>query len=103
MMSGFVIVRKPAFEEINTEGKCLLPVDDVYYRGVDRSMWRDIQDDYYAGRLPIHLQMLYAQLSASDNDSTFIRVLASRDATNLFLDYNEGIKAKNEIIIVSSP
>jgi len=70
------------------------------YRGLDRLPWEDLDNDYYAGELPDHLQELRSQLELRNADFSGVRLLQGYSETEeIWQRYRDTC----EIIAVSSP
>lgn len=99
MITGFIIVRNFLFEE-NYSGSILNPIDHIYYQGLNRSMWMDIEDYFSANSLShIEVQKKY---NLNDNGN-FIKVIRELQFADLLINLNNEIRKKNEIIVISSP
>ena len=102
LIAGYAMVRKPEFEEKN-EGVSLKAINGIYYCGLYRSIWFDIKELFRKGKLPIELKQKYNRLSQSGNDYSFLELTKTLQEAQDFIDVNNEIKFKNEIIAISSP
>lgn len=97
---GFVVVR---FGKLNFRGREyseLIPphVDGIYYGGIERLDWFDIDNERYSGTLPVEYKLLYEQL---DNTST-VSLIKKLDIAKKLLDFSNRKKQLNEIIAIYS-
>lgn len=101
-INGYILVRRPDCTENNSLGR-LMSVDGVYYCGISRDMWCDIQNCNFNKTLPLLLKGFYDKLMRSGNDGSHIPILTNWEDVNKFLSITDEIRSKNEIIVVSSP
>ncbi len=103
---GFMLVRKPA-NSYDPMGKGIWPrqalrIGNIYYGGVSRMPWCDINFDLYGGKLPGELRNLYSANVSDLQGSGFVfcRVL---EIAGRFLEYCNRDQQKCELIAVFSP
>jgi hypothetical protein len=101
MIVGYIIVRKPQHNEI-THGRSLEPISNIYYHGMDRLMWYDLESNLLEGKFPDDLKLKHEQLVASENDLTFTKVLKSFEDSKRFLSTSRNLIERNEIIAINS-
>ena len=104
-IAGYIIVRKPLYDFLEplTDSKLLEPVAGIYYNGLDRLNWYDVDTLFFDGMIPENLLKLYEKLGSSDNDLTNIKLLKDIDEVNCFVSIDKDILIKNEVIVISSP
>ncbi|MDJ1505188.1 hypothetical protein [Xanthocytophaga agilis] len=104
-ITGYLMVRKPSYNyaEGYMSGYHLPPINQIYYYGIDRLYWFDIEVYFHKNLLNKFLDQKYREIENSVNDGTFIGILKKITEANLFINLNEDIKLKNEIIAISSP
>ena len=104
-IAGYIIVRKPLYDFLEplTDSKLLEPVAGIYYNGLDRLNWYDVDTLFFDGIIPENLLKLYEKLGSSDNDLTNIKLLKDMDEVNCFVSLDKDMLIKNEIIVISSP
>lgn len=103
---GYMVVRLPA-ENFDPEGRgafsAKVPIfNGIYYGGLDRLPWFDIDEAYYSGRLPIDLRCIRRSLKEINLDFSGIDLLKSLSEARQMLDYSNRESQKNEIITVYS-
>lgn len=101
MIVGYIIVRKTQHNEV-IHGRLLEPINSINYHGIDRLMWYDLDSYFLEGKFSDDLKPKYMQLSASDNDLTFTKVLKSFEDSKRFLSVSKDLIRRNEIIAISS-
>lgn len=101
-IAGYLIVRRPFFDQIYFEGPLLQPINNIFYNGLYRSEWMDIDNYYYSKLLSPYLTRSYEELLTSNSDFSFINSTHNLDLINAFINFNDEIKQKNEIIVISA-
>lgn len=76
---------------------------DIFYGGVDRMEWFDVDEDYYAGSLPQEINAIRETIKKACADFTGIKICSNLQSAIKLLDYSNRIQTRNEIIAVSSP
>ena len=107
LVCGFMVVRKPEanFDEL---GRGAYPrkaprLSNIYYGGIDRMPWFDVEEDYYSSRLPEPVTILLNDLRRHDCDFSGIRVCDSLDNATSLLSYSNRGVVQNEMISLRSP
>lgn len=105
---GLMVVRHPV-ENIYPNTSICRIIDtpsfgNIYYGGVDRMPWFDIDELYYEGKLPNHLERRWEQLRGkfSSNFTGLILVRSLKDIRLLYQELNPNLITKNEIIALYS-
>ncbi|WP_223151781.1 hypothetical protein [Chitinophaga qingshengii] len=103
MITGYVIVRKPAHIFDDVVGKSLSPsIEGIYYHGIDRSNWRDVESRFYQSKIPESLLKTYADLDVSELDFTGIKVVKAYHDAVAFLSIDKEMALTNELVVVAS-
>lgn len=102
IISGYIIVRKPQYENVYIDGPSLQPLTEIYYNGLQRSQWFDIGTKFYDGTLTGSLLEKYKVLTSS-NDTLFIDLTQNIEDAKAFLACEDEILKTTEIIAISSP
>jgi hypothetical protein len=102
-IAGYIVVRKPYFnnEDLLVGKKLTSNVDGVYYCGIDRLNWVDVDNMYLNNMLKLDQKNVYEKLRSSDNDFLGVRILRSISDAHFFGSLDKEQADKNEIIIVS--
>jgi hypothetical protein len=103
---GFILVRKP-LENFDPIGKGIWPrqaphINGIYYGGVWRMPWYDIDRDLRARSLPPELRDLYLA-TVSDPQGTSFALCKSLESAKRFLEHANHDEEKCELIAIYSP
>jgi len=101
--SGFLVVRSPEKNRdvqkrgaFSAEAPHLGP---VYYSGIDRMPWFDIEEDFYKGGLPDDLVPLLRRITSS-SDFSGINLCTDLTIARDLLNYSNRRTVDNELIVV---
>lgn len=105
-ISGFLVVRKPEFN-YDKEGRgafspSVPKIGDLYYAGIDRMPWFDIDEDYYSKELPDDILLLRNELENNKWDFTDFKLMPDLEKANKLLEYSNKKQRINELIAVYS-
>lgn len=99
---GFLVVRLPNMNrdlDNSDPNFYRLPVlGDIYYSGIDRSRWYDIDTDYYNKTLPEQIKKLYEPINKGTDDLTGIDVCKDFQVAVELLNYSNRDRKVNELI-----
>jgi hypothetical protein len=103
---GFMIVRKPA-NNYDPIGKGIWPrraprIGNIYYGGVWRMPWCDIDFDLYDGKLPGEVRDLYSA-NVSDLQGSGFALCRVPEIASKLLEYCNRDRQQGELIAVYSP
>lgn len=103
---GYFVLRKPK-QNFDEKGRgCFLKnppcIGDIYYSGINRMPWFDIDDDYYSGTLPREFIELRNKLNEQNQDFTDIELLRDLDNTRKILEFSNRHQDRNEICVLFS-
>lgn len=103
MIAGYAIVRNPLFEESYPGGGLMSPFLNLYYHGIKRSMWEDVED-YLSTSSLLDKKILeaYEAIKNDDRDGTFIKTVKDLKFAKQLINLDSEIARKNEIIAMSS-
>lgn len=104
--SGFLVVRLPS-DNCDSNARYSLPaqpprMDHIFYGGVDRMPWFDIDEAFYNGDLPPALKQLRQAIKDDNSDFSGIDLCKSLDIARQLLTYSNRDQPQNEIIVVRS-
>jgi hypothetical protein len=103
MITGYLIVRKPFFEE-NVFGSIKLKtLKNINYCGLHRSMWMDIEDYFSEIKIPNELFEKFKEIEKSDNDGSFLKTCDDFYLTQKLINLTPEISLKNEVIAIWNP
>jgi hypothetical protein len=105
-INGFLVVRKPTLcydEKVpraySTHAR---KIGEIYYSGVDRMPWYDVEEDYYINNLPQDILNIYLAVKRANRDFTGLNLCFDiQDALRL-LRYSNRNEPRDEIIAVYS-
>ena len=109
LINGFLVVRLPCFNKDFQGGhvaySAVAPqIDTIYYGGVDRMAWFDINEEYYENRLPSDILELRENVEKDNYDNiSGIRLTQDYDIATKLLRYSNKTDLHNELIVVTSP
>ena len=105
---GYLVVRKPS-DNFDPQGRGGFSdkapkLNDVYYAGIDRMPWFDLDEEYYANTLSTDIAAIRNKIRKTDTDFTGIKVCADfKDAEHILNYVNRSVSEfRNEIISISS-
>lgn len=99
--SGYLVVRRPDWNEALPDGPILERLNATPYCGIDRCEWIDLFDqDYYRGALPAALQGTVGQLEAQRAFKSGLLLLDRLENALELLDYSNRRADVNEVIAV---
>ena len=103
---GFMVVRKPKMN-FDKEGRGAFlshapNIDGLYYGGVDRMPWFEIDEDYFSGILPKQLIELRKELRKTNQDTSDLKLLFDLSLVNSVIEYSNKKIEINEIIVLRS-
>ncbi len=103
---GFLIVRKPHlnFDAQARGAFSSTPpkIDDIFYGGIDRMPWFDVDEDYYQGALPGDVKRARTDIKNGTSDFSGIEVCQDLSTTFLLLQHSNRDHFNNEIITLQS-
>ncbi|WP_314004464.1 hypothetical protein [Xanthocytophaga flava] len=107
IIAGYMMVRKPFYNfmssyRTNTEF-VLEPVDSIYYQGFQRMEWYDVDTYFLEKRLPEKFMAKYEEIIKSEYFNLFVDLARTEEDVFLFMNLDEEIPVKNEVIVLSSP
>ncbi|WP_444923580.1 hypothetical protein ACJJH9_18045 [Microbulbifer sp. DLAB2-AF] len=102
IFSGYLVLRKPEFNFDELGRGAFLPyapkVGCLYYGGVDRMQWFDIDEDYYSKKLPPNLLELRNEIFSSGRAIGGIRLCSSLEEAEKLLAYSNKEIVRNELV-----
>jgi hypothetical protein len=106
-LCGFVVVRLPE-KNFDLEGRGAYPsvapqVDGLFYGGIDRMPWFDLDEDHYGGRLPEDIEVQWNALLQQNPDLTGIKICKDLSVAAQLLQYSNRRQPWNELIAIASP
>ena len=106
MVAGFLVVRLPD-QNFDREGRgafsAIAPkIGNIFYGGIDRMPWFDLDEDYYAKTLPGDLLEIRKCLSEDGRDFTGIELCYDLQMANKVLEWSNREVTRNEVIAVRS-
>jgi hypothetical protein len=103
---GFIVLRKPIFNYDEKRRGAFLSdapqIDGVYYAGIDRMPWFELDEGYYAGNLPDEFMRLREELLNTKQDLIDFKIMRDIRKTIKLLDYSNKDKSINEIVAIYS-
>ncbi|KAA5536819.1 hypothetical protein F0919_03880 [Taibaiella lutea] len=103
MITGYLIVRKVDAVEVH-ENNFLKPYNNtIYYHGIDRLMWGDIDNYLFkGGTLDNNALNEYKSIVDSGNDGSFLNLANTLNSAEVLLNHNNAVALNNEIIAIES-
>ena len=102
---GYLVLRRPEFNFDELGRGAFLPcapkIDNLFYGGVDRMEWFDLDEDYYNESLPSRLIEIREKIFSPDNPPSDLNSCASIDDAREILSYSNKVKERNELIAIS--
>ncbi|MCP4347077.1 MAG: hypothetical protein GY795_16310 [Desulfobacterales bacterium] len=103
---GFMVLRKPS-ENFDGEGQgAFLPyapkLGDIYYAGVDRMPWFELDEHYFAGVLPENFVQLRKELRHINQNLTDFKLIYDIEKAIAILEYSNQINPICELIAIES-
>jgi len=103
---GYVVLRKP-MHNFYAADRCAFfkkppCIGDIYYSGLDRMPWFDLDEDHYSGTLPLELIKLRSEIEETNQYFTDIKLLSNVDKTQKILEFSNRHQDRNEICVVFS-
>jgi len=104
--NGFLVVRLPQFN-FDAQGRGAFrseppKLGKIYYGGVFRMPWFDLDEDYYGGKLPTALASTRQKIKELNRDFSGIDVCDNYEDAGAILEYSNRQSSRNEIIVVRS-
>lgn len=104
---GFIVLRNPIFNYGKNDQGIYLEIppggEKIYYNGIDRMPWFDLDEYYYSGQLPVDLIEIRNAIESSDTDFSDISLLQDiRQAYLVYSFLNSRTQNKNELAVVYS-
>jgi hypothetical protein len=105
-ITGLLVVRLPA-HNFDREGRgaflAVAPkIGNIFYGGIDRMPWFDLDEDYYAKTLPGDLLEIRKSLSEGSRDFTGIELCYDLQMASKVLEWSNREVTRNEVIAVRS-
>ncbi len=105
-ISGFIVLRKPSFNYDEKGRGVFLPyaprIGDLYYAGIDRMPWFEVDEAYHSNALPDELVRLRQELHNAKLPSSDFMFISEIDKAIKLLNYSNRNKSFNELIAVHS-
>ena len=103
---GFVVLRKPEFnfDEKNRRGfRTSAPhFNNIYYGGVDRMPWFEVEEEYYNNILPQNIRQLYKELESRNSTRPDFLLNSDIKEALILLEYSNRKTPQNELVAVYS-
>ncbi len=103
---GYVVLRKPMHNFYGADRSAFFKkppcIGDIYYSGIDRMAWFDLDEDHYSGILPCEFIELRDEIEEKNQDFTDIKLLGDLDKTKRILEFCNRHQDRNEICVVFS-
>jgi len=101
-----MVVRKPDMN-FDKEGRgSFLPyppkIGDLYYSGVDRMPWFELDEDYFSGVLPSQLVQFRKEMRRSNQGISDLTLSSDFSKVESVLEYSNRNRALNELIALKS-
>ena len=106
MISGFLVVRLPHLT-FDKDGKGVFPkkpiqLGQIFYGGIDRMPWFDVDEHYYTGTLPPNYVSAKMILKEKNRDFTGIELCYDIHSAQSLLEYSNREEVRNELIALRS-
>ena len=103
---GYLVVRLPQYN-FDPQGRGAFrseppKLGTIYYGGVFRMPWFDLEEDHYFTKLPPELSRIRRQIKAQNQDFSGIEVCTQYDDAMSVLTYSNRQAIRNELIAVRS-
>lgn len=104
--AGLVVLRLPSLNK-EPSGQYSLPkqaprINSIYYGGIDRMAWFDLDEDFYHGVLPSNIQQARQLIKSNNVDFTGIDLCKDWALTIELLEYSNRHFLANELIAIRS-
>jgi len=103
---GFIVLRKPFFNYDEKGRGAFSPhaprIGDLYYAGIDRMPWFEVEESYYSNELPTELVLLRKELKTLKLDCSDFELMPDINKAVKLLEYSNKDKELNELIAVCS-
>ena len=103
---GFMVVRKPQMNYDKVGRGAFLPyppqIEGLYYGGVDRMPWFEIDEDYFSGVLPEHFIQFRKDLQKKNKDRHDLELTPDASRAVSVLGYSNKNAELNEVIALWS-
>jgi len=105
--NGLLVVRRPHWN-FDPKGRgafrdCPPELDGVYYSGIDRMPWFDVDEGLYDGTLPEDLRAIRKESIDSCTDFSGIEVVTGLADAKALLAHSNAREDRNEVVAVRSP
>jgi len=103
---GYLVLRTPE-ENFDDLGRgAFLPyapkIGGVYYGGVDRMQWFDVDEDYYNKSLSNELIKMRERIYCSSSHVSDLKLCESLKDAKILLDYSNKSRKRNELVAIFS-
>ncbi|MDJ1470406.1 hypothetical protein [Xanthocytophaga flava] len=104
-IAGYLMVRKPThdYDPNYVTSLPLNPVRGIHYHGMQRMEWYDVDTYFLEKRLPEKFMAKYEEIIQSEYFNLFVDLATTKEDVFLFMNLDEEIPIKNEVIVLSSP
>ncbi len=105
--NGYIVLRKPEynFDKLGRGAFSMKApkLDTIYYGGIDRMQWFDVDEDFYNQTLPNNIFKIRENIFKDSPTNTDIKICSNiNDAKELLRYSNKNIN-RNEILVIYSP
>jgi len=104
---GYLVVRLPHLSMDPAGRGAFTPtapqLSGVFYGGIDRMQWFDVDEDFYSRTLPEELVRLRERIRGENMDASGIYLCRDLTTTKIMLEYSNRAGTANEIIALRSP
>lgn len=106
LINGYLVVRKPSYN-FDAKGragfrKAAARIGGLFYAGMMRMPWFDLDEAYYNGTLPSELRNHLEQTDRANKDLTGIDICTDQTAAERLLAFSNQEASLNEIIVIHS-
>jgi hypothetical protein len=101
-LCGFIVVRTPETGERKILNKISIKNEVVFYRGLDRQRWEDVEHAYYLKTLHPSVQHAFKVIEENNNDFTTLKVTNDLDTAIALCDFSNKKEKHSEVIAIRS-